>query len=72
MQNTIEPRWLTRAQVATYLNLTTDRLRRLIKTKRLPPPSYHLGERSPRFDRFSIDSLLQNSNQPYLMYCMRV
>ena len=53
-----EPRWLDRTGVAAYLCVRVDALPRLQRRGKLPAPSYHLGARSPRWDRHALDSLL--------------
>lgn len=50
-----EPRWLDREAVARYISVRVDEIPRLLKTGRLPKPSYHLGPRSPRWDRGAVD-----------------
>lgn len=53
-----DPRWLDRAGVAAYLSVRVDALPRLARRGKLPAPSYHLGARSPRWDRLALDSTL--------------
>jgi hypothetical protein len=53
------PGWMDAAAVAEYLCCTTPAaVRRYARLGRLPKPSYHLGPRSPRWNREQIDSLL--------------
>lgn len=56
-----EPRWLDRTGVATYLSVRVDALPRLARQGKLPSPSYHLGARSPRWDRLALDSALSGT-----------
>ena len=56
-----EPRWLDRAGVAAYLCVRVDALPRLARQGKLPAPSYHLGARSPRWDRHALDSALSGT-----------
>jgi predicted DNA-binding transcriptional regulator AlpA len=42
-------RWLDIAGVAHYLSVLESRIPRLRRDGLLPEPSYHLGERSPRW-----------------------
>ncbi len=55
--NELPPRWLTPDDAARYVGVRTDALRRLVRAGRLPPPTYHLGRHSPRYDREAIDSV---------------
>lgn len=50
-------RWLDREMVAEYISVRVDHLPRLQKAGKLPAPSYHLGPRSPRWDRAALDAL---------------
>lgn len=50
------PRWLDRDATAAYISVRADELRRLLRAGKLPSPSYHLGPRSPRWDRLKLDS----------------
>ncbi len=52
-------RWLAPAQAAAYINVRPDALPRLVKQGRVPPPSYSLGKRLPRYDREALDALFQ-------------
>ncbi len=58
---TVETRWLDRAGVAAYLSVRVDALPRLARRGKLPAPSYHLGARSPRWDRLALDSALSGT-----------
>lgn len=51
-----EPRWLDLAAAAAYLSVRPDRVRALVRAGRLPPPSYALGSRQPRWDRAALDA----------------
>lgn len=51
-----EPRWLDADAAADHLSLRVDAFLRLVKAGRIPPPSRHLGERTPRWDRYALDS----------------
>lgn len=44
--------------MAAYLSVRVDALPRLARQGKLPAPSYHLGARSPRWDRHALDSAL--------------
>jgi hypothetical protein len=50
-----EPRWLNPDAEAAYIGVRVERLRPLVKTGKLPPPSYHLGKNQPRYDRLALD-----------------
>jgi excisionase family DNA binding protein len=49
-------RWLTPTELAEYLSVSKPGLSDLVKSAKLPPPSYQLGPRSPRWDRLAIDA----------------
>ena len=55
--NDINPRWLTPEQAASYVGRHRDELPRLVRSGKLPSPSYHFGPRSPRYDREALDAL---------------
>jgi hypothetical protein len=50
------PRWLTPTETAERLRVRPDALPRLVKQGRIPPPSYALGPRSPRYDLSALDA----------------
>ena len=50
-------RWLGPEQTATYVSCRVDHLPRLVRSGKLPPPSLHLGPRSPRYDRLRSDAM---------------
>ena len=52
----IEPRWLNTEAAAEYISVRPDALMRLVKAGRVPPPTYPLGSRNPRWDRLALDS----------------
>jgi predicted DNA-binding transcriptional regulator AlpA len=49
-------RWLDRAGAAAYLSMQVEHLKRHVKSGKLPAPSFHLGPRSPRWDREALDA----------------
>lgn len=51
-----EPRWLDREALALHISVRVDELPRLLKAGKLPVPSYHLGPKSPRWDRLALDA----------------
>lgn len=51
------PRWLDREAAALHLSLQPSELARLVKRGLLPVPSYHLGPKSPRWDREALDAV---------------
>lgn len=51
------PRWLDRAALARHIGVRVDYLPRLSKGGKLPTPSYHLGPKSPRWDREAVDAM---------------
>jgi hypothetical protein len=54
-------RWLDRTATAQYISVRVDQLPRLVRRGFLPAPSYHLGERSPRWDREALDARFAGS-----------
>src|SRR5574340_1004798 len=55
----LHPRWLDARAAVQYLTLDdAGALKRLVKQGRIPAPSYHLGPRSPRWDREALDLAL--------------
>lgn len=54
----VAPRWLDADDAARHLGLRVDAFLRRVKAANLPPPSYHLGQRTPRWDRQALDSSL--------------
>jgi hypothetical protein len=54
----IEQRWLRPVDCAAYIGTPAGSLRALVKDGRLPRPSYHLGVKSPRYDREAIDAMI--------------
>jgi len=55
------PRWLDEPTSALHLTLRVDAFRRKWKAGTLPQPSYHLGARTPRWDRFELDAVMAAS-----------
>jgi len=53
------PRWLDREAIATYISVRVDYVARLVKAGKLPEPSYHLGPKSPRWDRLVVDACFE-------------
>lgn len=53
-----EPRWLDADAAADHLSLRIDAFYRHVRSGRVPKPSYHLGERTPRWDRASLDAIM--------------
>lgn len=54
-------RWLDRDHAASHICVRPDDLRRMVKDGRIPPPSYHLGVRRPRWDRYALDAAMTGS-----------
>ncbi len=52
-----EPRWLDREAAAAYMSVRVDEMARLERRGKLPPASYHLGPRTPRWDRLALDAV---------------
>ena len=53
-----ETRWLDADGAARYLSLRVDAFLRAVAAGRIPKPSRHLGERTPRWDRSALDSVM--------------
>ena len=54
-------RWLDLAGVAHHLSVREDRIPRLRRDGLIPEPSYHLGERSPRWWSEDLDAAMRPS-----------
>jgi hypothetical protein len=54
-------RWLKPDQAAAYIGRHRDELPRLVRSGKLPKPSYHFGPRSPRYDRLALDAIFSGS-----------
>ena len=54
-----DPRWLDAANAADYISVRPDAMPRLVKQGRIPPPSYQLGPRQPRWDRLALDAVFE-------------
>lgn len=50
------PRWLDREALALHISVGVHELPRLTRAGKLPQPSYHLGERSPRWWSADVDA----------------
>lgn len=59
-------RWLTAVETAEHLRMSLPTLRKKVREGKVPPPSYHLGEHMPRYDRMQIDALMSGhqDNRP--------
>lgn len=51
-------RWLDRDALARHICVRVDAIARLQRAGRLPPASYHLGPRQPRWDRDAVDAAI--------------
>jgi len=52
------PRWLSRPHAAEHLDISTTQLKRLVREGKLPPPSFPLGPRMPRWDIEALDKVM--------------
>ena len=52
-----DARWLDRRDLARHLSIDRGDIPRLLRRGKLPPPSYHLGPKSPRWDREAVDAM---------------
>ena len=53
-----DPRWLDADAAADHLSLRIDAFYRAVRAGRIPKASRHLGERTPRWDRSALDSVM--------------
>ncbi len=53
-----DPRWLDADAAADHLSLRIDAFYRAVRAGRIPQASRHLGERTPRWDRSTLDSAM--------------
>ncbi len=56
-----ESRWLDPEAVARMLRVRVSQLPGMIGRGRIPRPSYHLGYRSPRWDRTLLEARLRDA-----------
>jgi hypothetical protein len=54
-------RWLNPDEAARYLCVRPSDLRRLVKGGKIPPASYNLGPRLPRYDRLALDAAMRGT-----------
>ena len=47
--------------MAVYISVRVDEVAKLLRAGKLPAPSYHLGPKTPRWDRFAVDALFEGS-----------
>jgi predicted DNA-binding transcriptional regulator AlpA len=52
-----EARWIDRRDLAARLSIDRSAIPRLQRRGKLPPPSYHLGPKSPRWDVEAVDAM---------------
>lgn len=57
--NMSDPRWLDREAAAEYISVRVDEMSRLERRGKLPPASYHLGPKTPRWDRLLLDAAFE-------------
>ena len=57
-------RWLDREALAAYISVRVDEVQRLLRAGKLPTPSYHLGPKSPRWDRLAVDACFEGRAGP--------
>jgi hypothetical protein len=51
-------RWLGPKALARYIGRDSKTLSALVQSGKLPKPTYHLGPKSPRYDRMAVDAML--------------
>ena len=56
--------WLDREALAQHIGVRVDRIRRLQRAAKLPQPSYHLGQREPRWARAEVDAMFAGHAAP--------
>lgn len=54
----MEAQWLDLTAASAYLSLRPDIFARKVKAGIIPAPSLHLGERTPRWDRSTLDEAM--------------
>lgn len=59
MPTVTDPRWLDAPAAAAYLCLRVDAFTRKMRSGMVPPPSYSLGERTPRWWSADLDALMR-------------
>ena len=59
-----EGRWLDREALARHISVRVDEVAKLLRAGKLPAPSYHLGPKSPRWDRLAVDALFTGGAVP--------
>lgn len=63
MQPTTLQRWLKPSDAAIYIGKPAKKLKTLAKAGLMPPPSYHFGPKSPRYDREAIDAMIAGTQR---------
>jgi hypothetical protein len=57
-----DARWLDRAALAAFVSgLDNEKIRRMTRAGKLPPASYHIGPRSPRWWSPDVDAMLRST-----------
>ena len=56
-----DPRWLDADAASDHLSLRLDAFLRLVKSGKIPQPSRRLGERTLRWDRDALDSIMEGA-----------
>ena len=56
----VDARWLDRDAAAKYISVDPHEMTRLERRGKLPAASYHLGPRSPRWDRNLLDAAFES------------
>lgn len=51
--------WLDTRNAAGHLDISESRFLSLVKSRKLPHPSYHLGDRSPRWRSEALDRAME-------------
>ncbi len=54
-------RWMDREALAAYVSVRVDYIPRLVRSGKLPEPSYHLGPKCPRWDRAALDACFEGA-----------
>lgn len=57
-------RWLNAEDTSAYVGVQVDKLRRYVRSGKLPQPSYHRGPNSPRWDGLALDALFSPTEVP--------
>jgi excisionase family DNA binding protein len=61
-KDAVASEWMTKEQVAAYLQISKRQVELAVEAGNLPSPSY-LGKQTPRWNRTDIDTALKNQKR---------